>query len=255
MTNTAKSDTAKSSTATSNTAKSDTANSNTAKSNTAKSNTAKSNGNTGGQSALTTPSGSPGSPSTPPPTRAPVSGPPAAQQDPTNLRREPVFPEDSLTVRAWPDPVLDNLGHDPRSPYVETFWVSVVGPSCYLLLRRFATQLERSPTGFDVDPVALASELGLGAKGGRHGPFWRSLERACHFRLAHRQGPLVAVRRRVPPLSRRQIKRLPNHLASAHDIWEADRLAAGSRRTIALAHNNAARPTAIDGNPLGGEAA
>ena len=24
-----------------------------------------------------------------------------------------------LTVRPWPDPVIDTLGHDPRSAYVE----------------------------------------------------------------------------------------------------------------------------------------
>lgn len=25
----------------------------------------------------------------------------------------------ALVIRPWPDPVIDVLGHDPRSPYVE----------------------------------------------------------------------------------------------------------------------------------------
>jgi len=28
----------------------------------------------------------------------------------------------ALRVTPWPDPVLDVLGHDPRSWYAETFW-------------------------------------------------------------------------------------------------------------------------------------
>jgi hypothetical protein len=31
-------------------------------------------------------------------------------------------------VRPWPDEVLDHLGFDPRSSYVEDFWLGVLGP-------------------------------------------------------------------------------------------------------------------------------
>jgi hypothetical protein len=34
-----------------------------------------------------------------------------------------------LPVRPWPDPVIDALGHDPRSAYVERFWLGILGPS------------------------------------------------------------------------------------------------------------------------------
>ena len=33
-----------------------------------------------------------------------------------------------LRIEAWIDPVIDELGHDPRSAYVETFWLPVLGP-------------------------------------------------------------------------------------------------------------------------------
>jgi hypothetical protein len=34
-----------------------------------------------------------------------------------------------LRVEPWPDPVIDEVGHDPRSAYVETFWLQVLGPT------------------------------------------------------------------------------------------------------------------------------
>lgn len=30
-----------------------------------------------------------------------------------------------LPVRPWPDSVIDALGHDPRSAYVERFWLVI----------------------------------------------------------------------------------------------------------------------------------
>ncbi len=151
---------------------------------------------------------------------------------------DPVFPEAILVVRSWPDTVLDELGHDPRSNYAERYWVSVIGPSCYLALRRFAEQLDRHPQGFEIATRDLALELGLGAKGGRHGPMWRAIERACHFGRAHRQGPLLAVRRRFPPLSGRQLRRMPEHLVAAHTQWQTERLSVAKRRTVALPHES-----------------
>ena len=60
---------------------------------------------------------------------------------------DPLLPTDHLRVTPWPDAVIDALGHDPRSPYVEQFWLSVLGPSTTWLLRRLATGLG-SPTGW-----------------------------------------------------------------------------------------------------------
>ena len=35
---------------------------------------------------------------------------------------------DTLTVVPLPDDVIDALGHDPRSHYVETYWLGTLGP-------------------------------------------------------------------------------------------------------------------------------
>ena len=66
-----------------------------------------------------------------------------------------------------------------------------------------------------------ARALGLGDKGGRHSPFMRAITRVCQFDLARMQGDgELDVRRRLPPLNRRQVVRLPLPLQEAHRQWQ-----------------------------------
>jgi hypothetical protein len=52
--------------------------------------------------------------------------------------------KEQILISPWPDPTIDALGYDMRdrdtapgdAPYVETFWLPVVGPTTLLLLRR-----------------------------------------------------------------------------------------------------------------------
>ena len=116
---------------------------------------------------------------------------------------------------------IDALGHDPRSHYVETYWLGILGPSTTWLLRRLVAGLEASPSGFDLPLAETARRLGLGDKGGRHSPFMRSLTRLVQFDLAQSQGdPVLAVRRKVPPLNRRQVMRLPASLQAEHQALQ-----------------------------------
>ena len=122
----------------------------------------------------------------------------------------------ALTIRPWPDNVIDSLGHDPRSHYVETYWLGILGPSTTWLLRRLVAGLETDPEGFELDLADTARCLGLGDKGGRHSPFVRALGRLVQFDLAQSQGRVMSVRRKVPPLNRRQVERLPDSLQDQH---------------------------------------
>ena len=131
----------------------------------------------------------------------------------------------AVPVRPWPDGVIDALGHDPRSSYVEQFWLGILGPSTTWLLRRLAAGLEAHPEGFDLPLADTAQALGLGSKGGRHSPFMRALGRCCQFDLAEaRPDGVLAVRRKLPPLSRRQLLRLPPSLQAAHAEWQQAQL-------------------------------
>ena len=133
-------------------------------------------------------------------------------------------PAETLTIRPWPDDVIDSLGHDPRSHYVETYWLGILGPSTTWLLRRLVFGLEAHPAGFELSLADTARCLGLGDKGGRNSPFMRALTRLVQFDLAQAHGDrALAVRRKVPPLNRRQVARLPGVLQAQHQaLQEAD---------------------------------
>ncbi|HEX6419532.1 MAG TPA: hypothetical protein VFZ77_13615 [Acidimicrobiales bacterium] len=132
------------------------------------------------------------------------------------------IPSDTATLHVvpWPDPVIDQVGHDPRSVYVERFWLGVLGPSATWLLRLLADRLEEAPDGYDLDLDACAGALGLGRRPGTSGVFARTIARCCQFGAARPAGPgTLQVRRHLPPLTRRQLARLPEHLQDEHARW------------------------------------
>ena len=125
----------------------------------------------------------------------------------------------SITVRPWVDPVVDDDGFDPRSRYVEVFWLGVLGPTATWLLRRLVAGLERSPEGYELDLQTTAQAMGLGYTSGRTSPFSKALQRCVMFGLAHPIDGGLAVRRRVPPISFRHLRRMPESVQAAHDDW------------------------------------
>lgn len=167
----------------------------------------------------------------------------------------PIFAK--VTVCPWPDPVIDALGYDPRSAYVERFWLGVLGPSTTWLLRLLASELEENPEGFELDLRHAAQVLGLSSRGGRQSPFMRALTRCCRFDMAEvRDDGVLAVRLKVPPLNRRQLVRLPMELQDAHRRWQeadlrapADERQARRDRPVALSPAIAARFAAGESPP------
>ncbi|MGI8662386.1 MAG: hypothetical protein ACR2LQ_04135 [Acidimicrobiales bacterium] len=126
-----------------------------------------------------------------------------------------------LTVRPWPDEVIDRLGHDPRSAYVERFWLPLLGPSSIVLLRRLASELEDHPAEVSLPMEGTARSLGLGIKGGRGSTFLKTLERCRQFQLVHVEddGATLLARRKLPPLNRGQQSRLPDEVRNQHELW------------------------------------
>lgn len=129
-----------------------------------------------------------------------------------------------LLVVPWADPVCDQLGLDPRSAYVERFWLPLLGPTSTWLLRRFAVEFDRQPDGFSLETEEAARSIGIGTKGGRSGPFHRAIDRCVRFGcIQHSDHGILAVRRRMPPLSGAQVQRLPRRLRDGHDEWQRER--------------------------------
>lgn len=126
----------------------------------------------------------------------------------------------AITITPWADPVIDTLGHDPRSWYAETFWLPTLGPTCLLLLRHLADRFDRSPEGLELPIADTSAALGLGPRDGANTPLLRSLSRLVQFGLACDDGQgTVAVRRNLPPVHRRHVRRLPAAVQELHTTW------------------------------------
>jgi hypothetical protein len=146
--------------------------------------------------------------------------------------RDAALSAHDLLVVAWPDPLLDSAGHDPRATYARRFWLPTLGPSTLLLMALLVERLEREPNGFRLDATTTSQSLGLGASDSRHAPFGRSLLRLIRFSQAQlRDDGAFAVRRRLPALTSRQVAKLPEGLAAAHDAFLAARPRPAVQRT------------------------
>jgi hypothetical protein len=171
------------------------------------------------------------------------------------MRAAPVVVDDALTIRPLADPVIDAVGFDPRSDYVERFWLGVLGRSTLLLLRRIAAAFDEHPGGFPLPLADTARELGLGHMGGRNNPFVRALGRLCTFDMAQPMGEgVLAVRRRIPPLNRRQIVHLPDALQEAHQRYQQAQLARPDHEPPHEALRRRARQLALSMVQLGEDA-
>jgi hypothetical protein len=126
----------------------------------------------------------------------------------------------TLMVVPWHDPVVDSLGHDVRSLYVELFWLNVLGPTATWALRRLVTGLERYPLGYELDLGETASMLGLAYSAGTSNSFARALQRCVLFGMSQPVPGGLAVRRRVPPVAARHLARMPESLRAMHARWQ-----------------------------------
>jgi hypothetical protein len=125
----------------------------------------------------------------------------------------------SFSIRPWVDPVVDQRGYDPRSRYVEIFWLGVLGPTATWLTRRLVAGLEQAPDGYELDLVETAKAMGLSFSTARSSPFSKALQRCVMFGLAHPIEQGLAIRRRIPPVSYRHLQRMPEEVQVAHAEW------------------------------------
>ena len=122
---------------------------------------------------------------------------------------------DPLHVVALADPVIDQLGHDVRSEYVETYWLPILGPSATWAARRLVDWLADADE-VEVPLEPLGRSLGLGGGVANHSPVVRTLARLVDFGMAATGGNVYAIRRRFPPLAARHVERLPHYLVECH---------------------------------------
>jgi hypothetical protein len=128
--------------------------------------------------------------------------------------------EPTVMVVPWHDPVVDSVGFDVRSLYVELFWLNVLGPTATWTLRRLVHGLDRYPLGYELDLGETASMLGLAYLPTTSNSFGRALHRCAMFGMSQPVPGGLAVRRRVPPVAARHLARMPEALRDMHSQWQ-----------------------------------
>ncbi len=149
----------------------------------------------------------------------PAIHPPAAtRSSAATLATRELLEQRSVTLCPWPDPLVDRLGHDPRSSYAERYWLPVLGPSALWLLRHLVAGFDEHPERYELDLLDAPRAIGVGGRGGNHSPFANTVNRLIQFGFLQIAGPsLLIVRTKMPTLTRRQLLRVPERLRAAHD--------------------------------------
>lgn len=138
-------------------------------------------------------------------------------------------PAEPATVRVlpWHDPLVERNGFAVDDPYVEMFWLPVLGPTATWLARRLVGGLQGSPDGYDCDIAEMARALGVSYSLGKNSPFTRALQRCSMFgvtqQIAVEPVQTIAVRTALPRIPQRHLARLPHPMQTAHDDWWSDR--------------------------------
>jgi hypothetical protein len=128
-----------------------------------------------------------------------------------------------LHFTTWVDPVDDEPGHQADSPYVEMFWLPVLGPSATVFVRRVNLYLADNPDGFSIGAVELSRELGLGHSQSRHAPLSRAIHRCIRFGVTRRKSTAnFAMHRVIAPLPEHLVVLLPPMLQRAHSLWPVE---------------------------------
>jgi hypothetical protein len=121
-----------------------------------------------------------------------------------------------LSFEPWADPDIDQYDSKPNGTYSRLAWLPIIGPSSWLIWGTLAAQLRREPR-LDWELTALAEAHGISRGAGQHGMVRRSLHRLNQFRLLDTlEDTEHLVRLTAPPVSERQLQRLPSFVAELH---------------------------------------
>ena len=136
----------------------------------------------------------------------------------------------TLLVIPVPHPVIEALGFHPKHDYGEKFWLPVIGPSALWAHRRLTSGFAEHRWSYEVHLPPFGREIGLGAGTGRNSAIVRTVRRLIDYHLAERIDDQLGVYTKLPPLTHRQVARLPDHLAERHRLMT--RRSLGPSRTL-----------------------
>ena len=120
---------------------------------------------------------------------------------------------DSFTVKALPDPLVEQYGWPAASDETMLYVLPIIGPTCLCILHRLSAYAAAGETLWTPHDFAVTFGIGdddhlaLAA---------RSLARLAAFDMARIHAADLAVRTHIGPLPERWIARLPPYLIDAY---------------------------------------
>lgn len=122
-----------------------------------------------------------------------------------------------VLLKPWKDELVEAVGYDARSIYVEMCWLPIMGPTATWLFRRLGSWAEFNPDGLTVDMTDLAVSLGLGEGLGRSSLLNKAMDRLLQFGVARWGEGELQVRQALAPLSARHARRLSYTACRFHE--------------------------------------
>lgn len=119
----------------------------------------------------------------------------------------------TLDVEPWNDPHVIHTGHPADDDYVTEFWLPIIGPTSYVLLREIVQQVNDSPWQTPmIDLVDTAQRVGIGHEPHTNSQLAKSLNRLENFDLIrfHVSDP-AEIRTHLPDLPNRLARKLKSH--------------------------------------------
>lgn len=132
---------------------------------------------------------------------------------------------DPVVTCRWWDPIVEAAGWPVSHPYVERFWLPILGPSSLVMLRRLDQDLRDAQRPVTYQATDLAAELGMPGRADRGGgpPLARTLARLARYGALRPHDGAIAVRACLAPLTAHQLQRLTAPARRAHDLMVESR--------------------------------
>lgn len=112
------------------------------------------------------------------------------------------------------------LGNDP---YIEKFWLPILGPTATLLLNDLMTKALMNTEAFQSTIGELSMTTGVGNREGHSSPIVKNLKRLCDFGLISYYNEMYYVPTNIEVMSSDKLRKLNYLLQSEHKVW-IDRL-------------------------------
>lgn len=109
-------------------------------------------------------------------------------------------------------------------PYIETFWLPVLGPTATWLMNELCFQALTSSGSFTIPTHEMSLRVGTGSREGTSSPVVKQLSRLCQAHVVYRYSQSeYLVPRTIEPVKKPLILKLSDEQLARHEKW-MDRL-------------------------------